>query len=206
MIRDGGYYALAFGLLAAACGILIGPWAAVPGAALAAFCLYFFRDPERTVPLGHVCVSPADGKVVQLRREPDGRMRISIFLSIFDVHVNRMPISGRVRSVRYSRGSFHLAHLDSASVENEQNMLVIDDAGGDGAVEVRQIAGLIARRIVCRRKEGDFVHKGERFGLIKFGSRVDILLGDEWDIAVRLGDKVSGGATILASRKMRGLE
>ena len=197
---------LALGLLAAALGVLVAPWGAVPPGAAALFCLYFFRDPEREVPAGHVCVSPADGKVVQVRSEPNGRTLISIFLSVFDVHVNRMPISGRVRSVRYSRGSFRLAHLEAASVENEQNALVIDDAGGGGAVEVRQIAGLIARRIVCRRKEGDFVQKGERFGLIKFGSRVDVLLGDEWDVAVRLGERVAGGVSVLASRKQGGLE
>lgn len=201
MVRDGWIYGGAFGAAAALAGIYLGPWPAAALAAPALFCLYFFRDPERAIPDGPVCVSPADGKVVRIREEPDGRRRISIFLNIFDVHVNRAPVAGRVRSVSYSPGRFRMAHLEAASAENERNTLVIDAGDGGAAVVVRQIAGLIARRIVCRKREGDTVEKGERFGLIKFGSRVDVWLGSEWDLEVRRGDRVRGGGTVLARRR-----
>ena len=200
MVKDGILYALALGAAGSACGLLLEPWTAVPWAAVALFCLYFFRDPDRSIPSGSVCVSPADGKVVQVRKQSDGRTRISIFLSIFDVHVNRAPITGLVRSVRYSQGGFRLANLESASTENEQNAVVIEERGGGSSVEIKQIAGLIARRIVCRLRTGDAVAKGERFGLIKFGSRVDVLLGEEWDIKVCRGDRVAGGSSVLANR------
>ena len=200
MVRDGYRYALALGVGGTACGLLLDPWTAAPWAVAALFCLYFFRDPERAIPSGPVCVSPADGRIVQLRAEPDGRTRISIFLSIFDVHVNRAPVAGRIRSVRYSRGRFRLAHLEAASAKNEQNTLVIEERPGGSRVEIKQIAGLIARRIVCRINPGDTVEKGERFGLIKFGSRVDVLLGPEWELAVRNGQKVAGGSSVLARR------
>ena len=201
MVKDGFRYALALGAGGAACGSLLEPWTAAPWALAALFCLYFFRDPERSIPPGRVCVSPADGRVVQVRAEPDGRTRVSIFLSIFDVHVNRVPIAGRIRSIRYSRGGFRLAHLEAASTGNERNTLVIEERQGGCLVEIKQIAGLIARRIVCRIREGDAVEKGERFGLIKFGSRVDVLLGTEWELAVRRGDKVAAGSSVLARRK-----
>ncbi len=201
MERDGLRYAVALFAAATACGLALGPWAAVPWLVLAIFCLYFFRDPERAVPVGPLCVSPADGKVVRVFEESDTRTRVSIFLSIFDVHVNRIPVGGRIRSIRYSRGSFRMAHREVASVDNERNTLVIEQPGGETPVEVSQIAGLIARRIVCRKREGDTVEMGERFGLIKFGSRVDILLGPEWEIAVRRGDRVAGGSSVLARRK-----
>ena len=201
MVTDGFAYALALAAGGTACALLLEPWAATPWVAAALFCLYFFRDPDRSIPAGRVCVSPADGRVVQVRTEPDGRTRVSIFLSIFDVHVNRAPIAGRIRSVRYSRGGFRLAHLEAASTGNEQNALVIEEHQGGCFVEIKQIAGLLARRIVCRIAEGDTVQKGERFGLIKFGSRVDVLLGPEWELAVRRGDKVAGGSSILARRK-----
>ena len=201
MVREGLQYAAALAVAALAFGIMLKPWTAIPWALLAAFCLYFFRDPERRVPVGSVCVSPADGKVVRVLEESDGRTRVSIFLSIFDVHVNRMPIAGRIRSIRYSRGSFRMAHLEAASVENERNTLVIDELEGGVSVEVSQIAGLIARRIVCRKQEGDSVEKGERFGLIKFGSRVDLVLGPEWDLVVARGDCVAGGSSVLATRR-----
>ncbi len=201
MVKDGYRYALALGAAGTACGLLLEPWTAAPWAVVALFCLYFFRDPERSIPRGPVCVSPADGRVVQVRPEPDGRTRISIFLNIFDVHVNRSPIAGRIRSVRYVPGGFRLAHLEAASTGNERNTLVIEERHGGCLVEIKQIAGLIARRIVCRIREGDTVEKGERFGLIKFGSRVDVLLGEEWEFAVRRGDKVAGGSSVLAHRK-----
>ena len=201
MLREGWRYAAALALAALGCGLVLGAWTAIPWVVLALFCLHFFRDPDRPVPGGSVCVSPADGKVVQVRREPDGRTRVSIFLSIFDVHVNRAPVSGRIRSIRYDRGGFRMAHLETASVENERNTLVIDGPGGGRQVEVKQIAGLIARRIVCWKREGDAVEKGERFGLIKFGSRVDVVLGQEWELEVAAGDRVAGGASVLARPK-----
>lgn len=202
MVRDGWAYGVSFGLAAAIAGLVLGSWlGALVCACCGLFALYFFRDPDREIPPGPVCVAPADGRVVQVREEPDGRTRISIFLSIFDVHVNRAPVSGRVLSMRYSPGRFRMAHLASASVENERNTLVVEDLEGGSTVELSQIAGLIARRIVCRKRVGDDIEKGERVGLIKFGSRTDLVLGSEWDLRVRPGDRVRGGNSVLASRK-----
>lgn len=202
MVRDGWAYGALFGLAAAVAGLALGSWlGALVCACCGLFALYFFRDPDREIPSGPVCVAPADGRVVQVREEPDGRTRISIFLSIFDVHVNRAPVSGRVLSMRYSPGRFRMAHLASASVENERNTLVVEDLESGSTVELSQIAGLIARRIVCRKRVGDDIEKGERVGLIKFGSRTDLVLGSEWDLRVRPGDRVRGGNSVLASRK-----
>ena len=200
MVRDGYLYAAALSASAVVCGWLAGPWLASPWLVLAAFCLYFFRDPERQIPSGDVCVSPADGKVVRILQETDGRARISIFLNIFNVHVNRAPIGGQVRSAHYSPGRYRMAHLDAASTENERNTLVIGDTDDGQPVEVTQIAGLVARRIVCHKARGDDVQKGERIGLIKFGSRVDVVVGPEWDLTVKRGDKVAGGSSVLAKR------
>ena len=202
MVRDGWAYGVSFGLAAAIAGLALGSWlGALVCACCGLFALYFFRDPDREIPPGPVCVAPADGRVVQVREEADGRTRISIFLSIFDVHVNRAPVSGRVLSMRYSPGRFRMAHLASASVENERNTLVVEDLESGSTVELSQIAGLIARRIVCRKRVGDDIEKGERVGLIKFGSRTDLVLGSEWDLRVRPGDRVRGGNSVLASRK-----
>ena len=200
MVRDGYLYAAVLSAAAVACAVVAGPWLVPPWLVLAAFCLYFFRDPEREIPVGNLCVSPADGKVVRVLREADGRTRVSIFLNIFNVHVNRAPIGGRIRSAQYSPGRYRMAHLDAASTENERNTLVIGDTDGGRGVEVTQIAGLIARRIVCHKAQGDDVQKGERIGLIKFGSRVDVVLGPEWNLAVEKGDKVAGGSSVLATR------
>lgn len=197
MVKDGLYYGAGFsaaGLLVAA---IFSGWWSVPFFVLAAFCVYFFRDPERVIPDGPVAVSPADGKVVHLRSLGGGQHRVSIFLNIFNVHVNRVPVSGTVTAVEYRPGTFKMAHLEDASTENEQNTVTID--GPAGPVTVRQIAGLIARRIVCDKQAGDSVAKGERFGLIKFGSRVDIFFGPEWELAVKPGDKVRGGSSIVAT-------
>lgn len=199
MVKDGWVYALAFGAAALFCGLILEPWSAVPLAAAGVFCLYFFRDPDRVIPPGPVCVAPADGKVVQVRKEAEGRTRVSIFLSIFDVHVNRAPVAGLVRSVRYTPGGFRMAHIEAASMENERNTLVIEERESGLTLETKQIAGWIARRIVCRKKAGDSVEKGERFGLIKFGSRVDIVLGPEWRLVVQRGDRVAGGSSVIAS-------
>ena len=195
MVIDGIYYALALSAGGAAVWYFSRPAFGIPLFLLAAFCLYFFRDPERVIPGGAVAVSPADGKVVAIRTDDATSARISIFLNIFDVHVNRAPIAGAIADVRYSKGKFHVASREECSQENEQNIVTLR---GDGTCVVfKQIAGLIARRIVFHKRPGDVVAKGERVGLIKFGSRVDVLFGPEWEIAVQPGMRVAAGSSIL---------
>ena len=200
MVATGIYYAL--GLIAA--GILTGyltkPWLGVPFYILACFCLWFFRDPDRVVPGGKVAVSPADGKVVLIKPASGGRTRVSVFLNIFDVHVNRTPVEGVVKSVQYRPGKFVHAEHEEASDENERNEITVEMPDGK-VVSFIQIAGLIARRIVCDKKPGDKVERGERIGLIKFGSRVDVFFGPEWELAVKIGDRVEAASSILAKRK-----
>jgi phosphatidylserine decarboxylase len=198
MVRDGIYYALGFTAAGVLISWLLSPAPAVPLFLLAAFCAWFFRDPERPIPVGSVAVSPADGKVVAVVKE-DGRTRISIFLNIFDVHVNRSPVSGVITEYVYQKGKFLVASQEAASSENEQTIITIRSQDGT-LVVFKQIAGLIARRIVFTRKPGDFVQTGERIGLIKFGSRVDVILGPEWAIEVSPGARVSAGSSILARR------
>jgi phosphatidylserine decarboxylase len=176
----------------------LGPWSGVPLYLLAGFCLYFFRDPERTPPPGDVMVAPADGRVVSISKLSADETRVSIFLNIFDVHVNRTPIPGVVTDVSYQKGKFLVASHEAASLENEQNTLVIE--GRNTRVVCRQIAGLIARRIVCYKGPGQQVAPAERIGYIKFGSRVDVLFGPEWKTTVKVGDKVSAGVSIVAAR------
>jgi phosphatidylserine decarboxylase len=201
MVIDGVYYALAFGAAGGLLTWLAGPLCASPLYAVAVFCLYFFRDPEREIPAGAVAVSPADGKVVAVKVEAPDLTRISVFLNIFDVHVNRSPVAGRIKEVFYKKGRFLVANREEASSQNEQNLIVIE---GDGfEVAFRQIAGLIARRIVCHKRAGDRVETGERIGMIKFGSRVDVLLGPGWDIQVRPGLRVRAGSSVLARRSSR---
>jgi len=201
IVLDGIYYAAALAAAGAAVAWLAGPWFAVPAWILALFCLSFFRDPEREIPAGPVAVSPADGKVVAVKAESPTLNRISIFLNIFDVHVNRTPIPGVVRAVHYQEGKFHVASREESSEANEQNVITVE---GDGSTVVfKQIAGLIARRIVCSKKPGDRLSPGERVGLIKFGSRVDVLLGPEWEIVVQPGMRVAAGSSILARRRDR---
>jgi phosphatidylserine decarboxylase len=198
MVLDGIYYALGLAAAGALLAYLTNPWWGLPLFILACFCLYFFRDPDRTVPPGPVAVSPADGKVVAVKAEAPDRNRISIFLNIFDVHVNRTPISGVIADVQYRPGHFLVASKEDASGQNEQNVVTVD---GDGTrVVFKQIAGLIARRIVFRKRPGDEVLIGERVGLIKFGSRVDVILGPEWQIVVKPGMRVAAGSSILARR------
>jgi phosphatidylserine decarboxylase len=185
MVKYGYYYA--GGLLAGA-GVatwLAGWPYAVPFTILAVFCLNFFRDPERAVPSGPVAVSPADGKVVSIRQDDAGGHRVSIFLNVFDVHVNRTPIAGKLTCVTYKKGEFLVASKEDASTANEQNVF-------------SQIAGLIARRIICYKRPGDVLSAGERVGLIKFGSRVDVFLGPEWTVTVRVGERVAGGSSVIA--------
>ena len=199
IVKDGIYYALGLSGGGATAAYWGGYGWGLPFFLLAGFCIYFFRDPERAIPEGPVAVSPADGRVVHLAELGDGWKRISIFLNIFDVHVNRVPVAGKVVERVYQQGGYRMAHREIASVENEQNSLTIETE--DGPVTVIQIAGLIARRIVCTKDVGDQVRKGERFGLIKFGSRTDLRLGPEWEILVKPGDRVKGGASVLARRR-----
>ncbi len=162
----------------------------------AAFICFFFRNPKRRIPEGtNLIVSPADGKVVKISRMDDGGQTVSIFLNIFNVHVNRSPISGRLEQLEYKRGKFKAAFDDEASRVNEQNILTI--TGQDIRITVRQIAGLIARRVVCWKKPGHSLDRGELFGLIRFGSRVDIVLPGQVRILVKVGDQVRGGSSIL---------
>jgi phosphatidylserine decarboxylase len=199
MVRDGIYYAAA--LVAAGLGLTyVTSWlVGLPLLLLALFCLYFFRDPERAVPNGAVAVSPADGRVVSIKALEGACTRVSIFLNIFDVHVNRTPIAGRITDVAYQPGRFLVASREGASTDNEQNIVTVE---GDGTrVVFKQIAGLIARRIVCWKKTGDVVRAGERIGLIKFGSRVDVFFGPEWDVTVSVRDRVAAGSSVIARRK-----
>lgn len=167
---------------------------------LGAFILYFFRDPQRTPPEDAAAVvSPADGRVVQIVEEDwDGRSgrRISIFLSVWDVHVNRAPVAGTIRSVDYRPGRFYAALRQRASAENEQNVIHISTPRGD--MMFKQIAGWIARRVLCWKSAGDAVALGERVGMIRFGSRVDVWLPLAAEITVRKGQHVAGGTSILA--------
>jgi phosphatidylserine decarboxylase len=163
---------------------------------LSLFVAFFFRDPERTIPDDpSVVVSPADGKVVEILRQADGTTRISIFLSIFNVHINRAPVRGIIESTQYTPGKFRPAFDSRASAENERNVLVINH--GSYKITVSQIAGILARRIVCWKKPGEHVQKGERFGLIKFGSRVDLTLPADVIPSIKMGDKVRGGSTVM---------
>jgi len=195
---DGIYYACGLTLVGIALSYFVAPWAGIPLYILAAFCLYFFRDPERIPPPGDVMVAPADGQVVAVRDLGEGETRISIFLNIFDVHVNRTPIPGKVMQVVYTKGKFMNASHELASSDNEQNTLVIE--GNGTRVTCRQIAGLIARRIVCYKRPGDVLAPAERIGYIKFGSRVDVIYGPEWQAAVKIGDRVKAGASVVAKR------
>jgi phosphatidylserine decarboxylase len=199
MIRDGIYYALAFTAGGALVSWLAGGWTALPLFLLGAFCAWFFRDPERPIPVGPVALSPADGRVVRVVPEGDRQTRISIFLNIFDVHVNRSPISGVIADITYKPGRFLIASREIASTGNEQNVITVRAADGTKVV-FKQIAGLIARRIVCTKQVGDFVQAGERVGLIKFGSRVDVIFGPEWRVEVSPGVHVSAGSSVLARR------
>ena len=165
------------------------------------FVTWFFRDPERRIPNEpNVIVSPADGKITEIVTENEsinGKLckRVTIFLSVFNVHVNRVPIEGTIEDIRYNPGKFLAAFNPKASMDNEQNLILINN--GRTHIFVKQIAGLIARRIVCWPKKGDYYESGQRYGLIRFGSRVDILLPENTKLSVACGDKVSGGKSII---------
>ena len=199
MVRDGIYYGLAALVVAFLLGWFWAPLAIAP-LLLGAFFSWFFRDPERKIPTEPgAIVSPADGKVTSVGQIGlNGRRvnRVSIFLNVFNVHVNRTPIGGVITHVEYRKGKFVNAMGDDSSEQNEQNIVTVEGEGQ--TVIFKQIAGLIARRIVFTKKVGDHVSRGERIGLIKFGSRCDVIFPAEANVKVKLGDKVSGGSSILA--------
>lgn len=204
MVRDGIFYALGMLLVAAVLWWLTVPVFALFPILLAMFFLWFFRDPERQIPAGPgLLVSPADGKVTEIApTQMDGKpcTRISVFLNVFDVHVNRSPIEGVIKEVVYQRGKFGNA-MDAASAEaNEQNIVSLE---GEGVtVMFKQIAGLIARRIVFNFKAGDKLARGQRVGMIKFGSRTDVVFPLPHDLCVRVGDHVKGGSSVLARMRV----
>ena len=199
MVRDGFYYGGGFLAVAALVAWLASPWYAIAPALLAAFFLWFFRDPERDVPPGAgIIVSPGDGKVTDVSTVLlDGAecRRISIFLSVFDVHVNRSPIGGVIRHLEYRRGRFTNAMSAISAEQNEQNIVTVE--GENHRVIFKQIAGLLARRIVFTPHVNDVVARGQRVGLIKFGSRVDVILQPGTTLAVKVGDRVKGGSSVL---------
>ena len=201
MVRDGLFYALGLGVVAALVWVFThSVWLVLVPVLLAMFFLWFFRDPKREIPTepGQI-VSPADGLVTEAEwiEMPRGsRLRLSIFLNVFDVHVNRSPVSGTVKLCEFRKGKFMNAMNAESVLHNEQTLIVIDAGGYE--VGFKQIAGLLARRIVCRLKVGDRVTRGQRIGLIKFGSRVDVLMPAEAQLLVKTGTRVCGGSTVLA--------
>ncbi len=200
MVRDGLPYVvtpLGLALLAASFGYW---WLALPLVLLAAFMAYFFRDPRRIMPdEPNIVVAPADGRVTRvgpaLAAQPDSPTVVSIFLSPLDVHINRAPIAGEIMDVTHTRGRFVMATRADASLVNEQNALTI--RGERITVVCRQIAGVLARRIVCWKRAGERVTLGERFGLIKFSSRTDLVLPPEVEVTVQVGERVRGGVSVI---------
>lgn len=200
MVRDGYYYGFAFIAVALLLGWALSPlWAIIP-LALAAFFLWFFRDPERDIPAADgAIVSPADGKVTEIAPvviNGANLTRISIFLNVFNVHVNRSPIAGTIREVRYQKGKYLNAMNPASADQNEHTIAVVEGEGQ--TVTFKLIAGLLARRIVFNKKVGDQLARGERVGLIKFGSRADVFLRSEANLQIKIGDHVKGGASVLA--------
>ena len=203
MVRDGIPY-VAIPLLLAVAPVIFGFWLlTIPFVAVAAFMAYFFRDPHRTIPTEPgIIVAPADG-LVTIVRLADGRENpdslVSIFLSPLDVHINRSPITGVITNISYKKGKYLMATREASRLLNEQNTLTIQ---GDGlTVRCTQIAGILARRIVCWKHEGEGVKCGERFGMIKFSSRTDVLLPPQVEVVIREGMRVRGGVTIVGRTK-----
>ena len=189
--------------ITAAVAFLGIPWLTVPVAVLAFFVFWFFRDPERNSPLDdRLILSPADGKIVGVEEVSEDRflkdraVRVSIFLNVFNVHVNRVPCAGRILNIAYQPGRFLMAQKPDASIQNEQNAVLLETPRGQKILFI-QIAGLIARRILCWVKEGDVVKQGNRFGMIRFGSRTDLYLPLSAKVSVKPGDCVKGGLTVI---------
>jgi len=203
MVRDGYFYGIALFLVAGLLRLFTGEWVwSIVPVLLALFFLWFFRDPRRAIPQGEgLVVSPADGKVTEALRiaTPEGEtIRLSIFLNVFNVHVNRSPITGTLREVIYRKGQYLNAMNPASAEKNEQNKAVVEADEGY-PVAFTQIAGLLARRIVFRPAQGARLERGERVGLIKFGSRVDVFLPGDAELHVKKGDHVKGGSSILAT-------
>ena len=200
MVKEGYYFGLPPAALGASALLLRWTVAGVILLLLAAFIFYFFRDPERIIPADvGAFVAPADGRVVVVTDEENaGRpgKRISIFLAIWNVHVNRSPAAGTITSLKYCPGKFSAAMRESVSSDNEQNVITL--ASESGEITFKQIAGLIARRVVCWKKSGDRVARGERIGLVRFGSRADLWLPRESELLVKVGDRVKGGSSVVA--------
>lgn len=200
MVRDGLYYGAALIVVAVIVWTTTEMVAltAIP-VILAAFFLWFFRDPSRRIPQGEgIIVSPADGKVEEadwIETTSGSRVRVTIFLNVFDVHVNRVPCEGVVKLVEYREGQFVNALKPESAVHNEQTLVTIE--APNYTISFKQIAGLLARRIVCQLQAGDQVQRGQRMGMIKFGSRVDVLLPASIDLKVKAGDHVKGGSSVL---------
>jgi phosphatidylserine decarboxylase len=204
MVRDGYIYGLSLVLVAGLLAWATGNWAwGIVPVLLAAFFLWFFRDPPRTIPAAPgLIVSPGDGQVTETVAisTPEGpRQRISIFLNVFNVHVNRSPIGGVLSRVRYRKGEYLNAMNPASADRNEQNAVTVKGEGFE--VTFKQIAGLLARRIVFNLNEGDEVERGQRVGLIKFGSRVDVVVPAEAVLKVKVGQKVKGGESVLAAMR-----
>ncbi|MDE1177557.1 MAG: phosphatidylserine decarboxylase [Edaphobacter sp.] len=202
MVRDGYFYALGLGVVAVVIWMLTHLiWLVAIPVLLAAFFLWFFRDPNREIPQGAgLVVSPGDGVVTEADRietAAGSRLRISVFLNVFNVHVNRCPVGGTVTLAELRKGAFLNAMKQESATMNEQTLITIN--AGSYEVSFKQIAGLLARRIVCNLKAGDVVQRGDRMGLIKFGSRVDVLLPVDAELRVKKGMKVKGGSTVLAA-------
>jgi phosphatidylserine decarboxylase len=205
MVRDGYYYGGSL-LLVSLILWFTTHWLviAVVPIPLAIFFLWFFRDPERVIPMEPgLVVSPGDGLVQEadwIETTGGSRLRVTIFLSVVDVHVNRTPIGGTVKLVDYRRGQFVNAMKPESAVLNEQTLITIED--GEFSISFKQIAGLLARRIICDLKEGQKVQRGQRMGMIKFGSRVDVLLPAEAQLYVKIGDRVKGGSSVIGRLPM----
>jgi phosphatidylserine decarboxylase len=207
LAREGWPFILISVLLALGAHALWGGWAALPLYVVAVFVIQFFRDPPRAVPAdAHAVLSPADGRIVKIEKAHDPyanreALLISVFMNVFNVHSNRSGVDGQVRTVQYFPGQFVNADLDKASTENERNAVVIDATTGGAAhtVTLVQVAGLIARRILCYVRPGDVLHKGQRYGFIRFGSRVDVYLPLTAQPRVVPGEKVSATTTVLAT-------
>jgi phosphatidylserine decarboxylase len=198
-VSDGINYLCGLTLTGLVLSYFLNPWLGVPLYIVGLFCLWFFRDPDRKTPPGDVMVAPADGKVVSVKNIATDQVRISIFLNLFNVHVARAPRGGQIEDILYQKGKFRVASLETASAENEKSTIKLLDSTG-GKLTFSLIAGLIARRIVCYKNRGDLVLTGERIGLMKFGSRVDVFAGPEWDIIVKSGQRVKAGTTIIAQK------
>jgi phosphatidylserine decarboxylase len=202
IVKDGFPYIIAAAILGIATGLWIHWLFFAVGGIVFIFFINFFRNPERPIPPGDVCVSPADGKVIaihELEQDPEGfKYFLSIFMNVFDVHVNRAPTDGTIHSYEYIPGKFEPASNETAPIRNERNYILI--RRDDFRLKMSQVAGLLARRIVFWKKPGDPVGKGERIGLIRFGSRVDLWLPDQLTLRVKAGDRVKAGSTIIAER------